>query len=345
MQSATMNELAEKWFKEKLPNTVKRSTMTTYYSSYKRFVEPYFGTMLVDGITTQQLIEFFDSTYQTNAINRGSKLSPQTINVAQNVCFNLFNYAKELGIIQFNPYHDIKKQTRRNSEKRVLTRNEQYKLERACRYFLDYRVIGILLSLYTGMRIGEICSLQWGDIDFKRHVISISKTVSRVINFDDNNVENEENQSEHKTVMQVRAPKTQSSSRIIPVPKFLMDKLIKSRQLNPHMYVVNNRNDNPMCPRMLTYVFKRLVKLAEIDDANFHCLRHTFATRALEAGMDIKTVSEVLGHSNHAITLNVYVHSLIDHKRVMMGKIQPVLNDKEAGFGMVSEQDILSRIK
>lgn len=345
MEKTTVNELAEKWFNEKLPTNVKTSTMTTYLSCYRRFLEPHFGDALVASVTNQQLIDFFDTAFNVKAFNRASVLSPQTITVVHNVCCNIFAYAKELNLIQTNPYYDIKKPTRRNTEKRVLTRKEQYQLERACRYFLDYRVIGILLSLYTGMRIGEICSLQWSDIDFKRHVIYVSKTVSRVTNFDNTSADCAEECREQKTVVQIRTPKTQSSCRLIPVPKFLMDRLIMLRKINTHTYVVNNKNDNPMCPRMMTYIFKRMVKLAEIDDANFHCLRHTFATRALESGMDIKTVSEVLGHSNHAITVNVYVHSLIDHKRKMMCKILPLLDDKETGYNMVTEEDIISRIK
>lgn len=345
MDKITVNELAEKWFSEKLPTIVKTSTMTTYLSCYRRFLEPYFGDTQVADVTNAQLIAFFETAINNKALNRAATLSPQTITVVHNVCFNIFAYAKELNLINTNPYYDIKKPARRSSEKRVLTRKEQYRLERACRYFLDYRVIGILLSLYTGMRIGEICSLQWSDIDFKRHVIYVSKTVSRVTNFEGSGVDHNVECREQKTVVQIRTPKTQSSCRLIPVPKFLMDRLITLRKINPHPYVVNNKNDNPMCTRMMTYIFKRMVKLAEIDDANFHCLRHTFATRALESGMDIKTVSEVLGHSNHAITVNVYVHSLIDHKRNMMCKIQPLLDEKEPDYNMVTEEDIMSRIR
>lgn len=341
MNSITVHDVAELWLRESLKSNVKSSTMTTYYNYYNRVVKPQLGKMDITLVDGETVASFFEKLNEQGVGTRSGKLSSTAINVVHNICYSIFEFAKERGYIKDNPYtqESIDKPSRKTTEKRVLTRVEQYKLERTCRYYLDYRVIGILLALYTGMRIGEVCSLQWEDVDFKRHVISVNKTVSRVTNFDN------EDEDDSKTVMQIRTPKTQCSCRIIPLPKFLMDKLLMLKQVNPYKYVVNNKNDNPMCPRMLTYIFKRVVKLAGIKEANFHCLRHTFATRALESGMDIKTVSEVLGHSNHAITLNVYVHSLLDHKRAMMGKVQPLINDSEMPFkGCITEEDIYKRM-
>ena len=131
--------------------------------------------------------------------------------------------------------------------------------------------------------------------------------------------------SEEKTKLVFLPPKSVSSIREIPLPGFMMRKLwnYKQSQFNMSKYVIHN-NGKVIEPRNYQYYFKRLLKQAKIEPANFHTLRHTFATRALEIGFDVKTLSELLGHSSATITLNKYAHSLDEHKRSRMEMLSAI---------------------
>lgn len=166
----------------------------------------------------------------------------------------------------------------------------------------------ILLCLYTGLRLGELCALQWTDLDFQSMTLTVNRTVQRVA------------MQGHvsKTILMETDPKSESSKRIIPMTDEVMG--ILSRLKENHLYVFGK--EKPMDPRTMQYRFKMILKMAGIDDRNFHILRHTFATNCVENGMDAKSLSEILGHSDVKITLNRYVHPTMDSKRKQMGMLQ-----------------------
>ena len=169
---------------------------------------------------------------------------------------------------------------------------------------------GILISLLTGLRIGELLSLKWQDVDFEKNILNIRSTASDIV-------------FEHKLLHLENEPKTESSIRQIPITKelkFLLNSL-KSFQKNKSKYVVSRENGKRIQIRSYQESWNRLLKKLDIKHYGFHSLRHTFATRCNRFGMDIKTLSELLGHSNPSITLKTYVHSNLDMKREALLKV------------------------
>lgn len=169
---------------------------------------------------------------------------------------------------------------------------------------------GILISLYTGIRIGELLALTWKDVDLKHKLLYINKTVAQV------NIEN-------KLVTIESSPKTESSVRVIPlsVKACQMLRIMKSEQKNKSPFVVSRVSGKQVFVRAYQRGFKMVQEKAHIKDYGFHSLRHTFATRAIEKGVDVKTLSELLGHSSVSTTLGRYVHSSIKQKRIAINKI------------------------
>ena len=169
-------------------------------------------------------------------------------------------------------------------------------------------MFGILLCLYTGLRIGELMALKWTDIDLTNSELNVTKSCS------DGMLSN----GRYGRLMDT--PKTDTSLRIIPIPKQLIPLLKEVKNCNKSEYVVGEGN-KLISIRSYQRSFDLLLKKLNIDHKGFHALRHTFATRACESGMDIKTLSEILGHKNPSFTLSRYAHSFMDHKRVMMNKV------------------------
>lgn len=200
--------------------------------------------------------------------------------------------------------------TSNKTELQVFSEKEIKKIEKECIQIEDIRAIGILISIYTGMRIGEICALKWKHIDFSKKLINVKQILQRVY------VE------KSKTKVIITPPKTKTSERKIPIPKNLYDELKKvSGNYSKSAYVVTGEEYKYIEPRSFQYVYKRVLKNVDVQYRNFHCLRHTFATRCIRVGMDIKSLSEVLGHADVNITLNRYVHSSYDCKKKFMEKL------------------------
>ena len=187
----------------------------------------------------------------------------------------------------------------------------------------------ITLALATGMRVGELVALRWSDLNFDDNSINICRSLNRFKNFDKS--------KDMKTVIVISEPKTKTSKRVIPLTDKIMEdlKTLSISQEREKAFCGDSYNDNgyifasPLgyCiePRTMQDVFKRILKSAEIAEANFHALRHTFATRALEAGVPAKIVSEILGHANVSTTLDLYSHVSLDTKRDAINKINGFL--------------------
>ena len=174
-------------------------------------------------------------------------------------------------------------------------------------------MFGVVLCLYTGLRIGELLALEWSDIDFQKGIISVSKSCH------DGKDEN------GKFARITDTPKTETSEREIPFPKQLIPYLRNLKKDSKSVYVVASDSDKLISVRAYQRSFELFLKRIHIPHKGFHSLRHTFATRALECGMDVKTLSEILGHKNANVTLNRYVHSLMEHKREMMNRLGKLL--------------------
>lgn len=184
---------------------------------------------------------------------------------------------------------------------------EQRKIENAVLTGRKHKYFGVLLCLYTGLRIGEVVALKWNDIDLKKGMLSVNKTcydTPEGLVFDD--------------------PKTVHSRRIIPLPRQIMPILREKRKTSKSDFVVSEKG-KPVSVRSFQRSFELLLKRHRIEHRGFHSLRHTFATRALESGMDVKTLSEILGHKNPSITLSRYAHSFMEHKSAMMNRLGKLL--------------------
>ena len=172
------------------------------------------------------------------------------------------------------------------------------------------RKIGLLLGLELGLRIGEICGLQWGDFDLKLGTLKISRTVCRI------------SCGNGHTKVVIQTPKTRTSRREIPIPKQLLIMLKKLRgNASNATWFLSGNESKPTEPRCYRKSIKAYLKQATVRQVRPHALRHTFATTCLQAGCDVKTLSELLGHANANITLQRYVHSDLTRKRREMNRI------------------------
>lgn len=194
----------------------------------------------------------------------------------------------------------------------VFSKREQKKI-------IDYTVnrkkgkdIGIALTLYTGLRIGEICALKWGDINFKKNYLVVNKTIQRIYMKNDK-------KNERKSKVIITTPKTGNAIRMIPI-NYEFAKFLKELKKDDDCYILSSKTKY-IEPRTFRKYYYRVLRKLEINNMNFHSLRHTFASNCIRLGCDYKTVSELLGHSSVNITLNIYVHSQMGQKKKYINTI------------------------
>ena len=195
----------------------------------------------------------------------------------------------------------------------------------------------MLLALLTGLRVGEICALRWSDISLSHQTLCIRQTMQRLKNIENageskgpensqrpentENAEDREGTAAGKTRILISAPKSNTSVRVIPLNRELTELCRKWKPLNPKAYVLTGEEKRYMEPRTLQYRMERYTKACGLEGVHFHTLRHSFATRCVEAGFEMKSLSEILGHSSPRITLERYVHSSLELKRENMDRL------------------------
>lgn len=189
----------------------------------------------------------------------------------------------------------------------TLSRAEQARLFHYIYNRTDKSAVAVLLCLYTGLRLGELCALRWVDLDLENRTLTVNKTVQRVA----------AQGYMTKTILMETGPKSESSERTIPLTAEIAELLAQFKENSSYVF----GGEKPLDPRTMQYRFKKILKAAEINDRNFHLLRHTFATNCVENRMDVKTLSEILGHSDVKITLNRYVHPTMESKRKQLGTL------------------------
>lgn len=240
-------------------------------------------------------------------------LSASTVNTVLTVAKNILHYAsREKGLSVADLYGiPVKQETNTPA---TLTRKEQTALIHWLYDHLSPCNLGILLGLCTGMRLGEICALKWGDISIDDQSITVKRNMQRI-----------QRLGENRTEVVIQTPKSSSSIRIIPVTAEIAMLLLKNRK-EDDAYLLTGKTDRFMEPRSLQRCFKKALRESGLADINFHALRHTFATRGIEVGFDPKTLSSVLGHSNVNITLNRYVHPSMEQKQRSMNLFSGLLD-------------------
>ncbi len=295
----------KEWLNEWLELYIKVSTKERTYMKYRRqaekYILPVLGEYEMDELSAVRLQGF-----SASLIEKG--LAASTVNGVLFVLKSSLKKATALGIAHQQFTDAIVRPKAREKKVVCFNKDEQKKIER---YVLEHNtpyLFGIALSLYTGLRIGELLALTWEDIDFQNGTMTISKSC-----FD--SWEN----GHYKKVFDTT--KTQSSERVIPLPKQLIGELKQLKKQTCGRFVVAAKSEYGAQIRAYQRSFGLVLEKLHIERKGFHALRHTFATRALEVGMDVKTLSEILGHQNPTITLNRYAHSLLEHKTEMMNKV------------------------
>ena len=300
--------LYKDWIKEWLleqSNYIKESTYANYSNIVFNHLIPVLGEYQLNKIDNKLLQRLILDKYKNGRLDNTGALADKTIRDMTTLIKTSLKYAIKKGLIENIDLEFSYPKIAKKDKMYVLTRAEQKKI---ITYIIEHkssRSLGILLTLYSGLRIGELCALQWKDINFKKNYISISKTLQRVYikKDNDNNVS--------KVI--ITNPKTKNANRDIPLNNEFAN-LLKEFKTNDNDYILSGTS-KWIEPRTYRKFFDRLLIKCNVDHINFHSLRHTFATNCIRLGTDYKTVSELLGHSSVNITLNLYVHPLMSQKK------------------------------
>ncbi len=316
---AYFDDVCRKWLQNKKNSKIKESTYNKYYGICDRYIIPEFKNIECSDVTPDMVNDFIDNIVL---------LSDNTVNTIIIVLNSIIRMASDNDMMK-----PFKVKARKYESKDIIVPSKE-ELESLIRSMLssdpelqDLSRLGIIICLFTGIRIGELCALRWSDIDLDNELITINKTMQRIQNLSDKeNVFSVPSsgmgrKSEGLTYISISNAKTKSSMRIVPLKPSLVE-LLKIMSAGKHASAFFlSGNACPVEPRTMQYRFKRYLKEAGIKDYKFHVLRHAFATRCVELGLDIKTLSEVLGHASVNITLNRYVHPTLEMKRAFMDKL------------------------
>ena len=291
-------------WKEEKRKFVKLSTISAYAVILENHLLPTFGNKVIV-ITEQEVQQFV-------LLKLDAGLSQKTVKDFLIVLKMIYRYGVKINEFQHCDW-DIKyPNVQENKALEVLNITNHKKLMAFVSDNFTFRNLGILMCLQTGMRIGEVCALQWGDIDLQKGVVSISKTIERIYIID----------SEVKhTELIISSPKTQNSHRDIPLSKPLLQMLRPLKRIvNDKFFIITNE-EKPTEPRTFRNYYKTVLRTLNIPPLKFHGLRHSFATRCIESNCDYKTVSVILGHSDISTTLNLYVHPNNEQKKKCIDKM------------------------
>lgn len=310
----TLMELIEEWLYQNHKNEIKERTVLRYESLIKFHIKgATISNININDISPRDIQRYINELRDKISNRTNKKLSSSSINSIIAILKLAYNYANDFEITQSNPVRRIKRiKLNKNNVVRAFTRDEQIKIENYIEKEANNENFGIILALYTGVRLGELLALTWNDINLKTGIISISKTQYKF-------------KINKSWIDKVSTPKTIYSIREIPIPSFLKEKLKELKKTKSSQKIISKNNGDKFDEKLFIYRYRKLLNKAKVRYLSFHCLRHTFATRALENKMDIKTLSEILGHSNVATTLNIYVHSLMDHKKQQMRKFKRII--------------------
>lgn len=304
----TVGQIADIWLDE-IKTQLKPSSYVKYRNIINNHILPSIGNYKIQFLDTSLVRKFADEKLNCGNL-KGGNLSPKTVKDILSVLRLLVNYASNNNIpcnVNFGAIN-IKSN---DTKVEVLSTSQREKLSSHLISNINHTNLGILMCLYTGMRIGEICALKFEDISSIDKVVHIRKTMQRIQNFSND---------ENKTNVIITPPKSKSSVRDIPLPDFITDIIKMNFNCSEKAYLLSG-NTNFVEPRTLENRFKTVIKNCGIENVNFHILRHTFATHSIEVGFETKSLSEILGHSSVNITLNRYVHSSMELKRANMAKL------------------------
>ncbi len=315
-QKILYKDFIYEWLMEK-KQYVKESTYANYSNKVFNHIVPSLGNYLLQDLNHKIIQEFVLSLYKTGHKKKKGGLSEKTI---RDIVIIIKDSLRKGMIEKLIPDIDLSFTYPKNHSKKrivILTKQEQVRLTNYIVKHLTTRNIGILISLYSGVRIGELCALTWNDINFKKGILFINKTIQRIYIKD---------KKKNSSKVIISPPKTKNSNREIPLHRGFLELLKKVKSDDNHYILTGTEHHTE--PRSYRKFFCATLKVAKIRNINFHSLRHTFATNCIALGTDYKTVSELLGHASVSITLNLYVHPSLSQKKKCINMICKVFEEK-----------------
>lgn len=297
----TVSVLFSEWYRS-IQHRVKESTIANYTMKAQKHILPNFGNKSVDSIVQSDIYSFIEAKQ-----NEG--LSSRYVSDIIILMKTIYKYAARTYHV-FNPMDGVVLPKKKSPEIDLLDNAEQAKLQQYINHNQNKSTLGVALSISTGIRIGELCALQWKDIDLEKRILTVRKTMQRI----------QCPTETSKTKLIITDPKSEFSRRRIPIPDCMVGFLNKFKEKSDK-YVLTGSN-KPIEPRTMQYRFAAILKNAKLPSVHFHALRHIFASSCIRLGFDVKALSELLGHSSVEITLNRYVHSSFEQKKEYMKRIE-----------------------
>ena len=294
-------------------SSVKATTYDRYEFLVYKHIIPALGETRLEKLTLKSVSLFISEKLEKGRIDGRGGLSARTV---RNIVIVLKAVLRQAGL-EYGLNSTTSNLKLPKSERpgiRLLTENNIAALEQNCRQTPDNSNVGLLLCMYTGLRLGEICALRWSDINWSQNEICIRKTVHRVTR--------RENDDGAKTRLMIGKPKTSNAERMIPLPTRIVSTLKRlADSQDKDAFILTGLASRFMDPRTYQNRFKRKLEQLQIEPVNFHAIRHTFATRCIECGFDVKMLSEILGHSSVQITMDYYIHPSAEAKKDKMSRL------------------------
>lgn len=304
------------WLMEWLELYVKPLKQRTY-ERYKDVCNSHIigglGNYEIDELTPLILQKHVNDIKAHGHKRSGGELSSSTVNGIITVIQSSLKRANELGIAKTYQAGAIQRPRIEESEVKCFSVKEQKMIEQAVLSSKKRKMLGVIIALYTGVRIGELVALEFSSVDMQKRTITIKETCYESKDKDGRFAKITDTTKSHR-------------ARVVPFPKQLLPIFKELKAHNKSGYVIENAKGEQMSVRSYQRSFETLVDKLGVSKLSFHALRHTFATRALESGMDVKTLSEILGHKSATVTLNRYAHSMMEHKQNAMDKFGALLN-------------------
>ena len=285
-RDATVEKLST-IFLEDRKNDVKPSTLACYRRNIQCHILPALGNRVAVELTAEEVNDFIEQLQED--------YSPKLVREVGGLLLRI------VGMAGVGYGEDVTLPKVRQKAVEMFTEPELKQMGQVILRRPDRTGLGVLLTAYTGLRLGELCGLQWQDVDAGAGLLHIQRTVERI------------SQTGGGTCLTVQSPKTENSERWVPIPKEML-RMLQTARKQPDSYLLTGRERVPD-PRAMQYRYKVLLTRCGVRYRNFHCLRHSYATRCVERGVDVKSVSELLGHADVRPTLRLSVPSSMDYKR------------------------------
>lgn len=294
----------DEWFAACRPR-VRDSTYVKYEAILRKHIKSRLGNCRPHAVSESRVARF------TEELLTEDGLAPKTVRDILIVLRSVLRYAEKRHPGVF-PRTEIAYPKAPVHEMRVLTRQEQARLVAYLLHDTDGCKFGVLLALLTGLRIGEICALRWESISLAERTIGVWQTAQRLRDL--------RAEGDGRTRVTLGAPKSERARRVIPMSEEAAALCRKMQPSQPSAFVLTG-TETCMEPRALQYRLGKMTEACGLSGVHFHTLRHTFATRCVEASFELKSLSEVLGHASTTVTLDRYVHASLELKRDNMNKL------------------------